>query len=273
MPSLIAEKLGLTLPIFKSGRSGMKGGKPPVHRDPRFLTSGSGKLTGFKVLTNISFELRTGDRLGIVGRNGSGKSTLLSVLGGIYEPTEGELKVDGKVRGIFNLSLGLNNDATGYRNIQMLGLVAGLTLDEIEHKIPEIAEFSELDEFLMMPVSVYSSGMRMRLLFATFTAFRPEILLLDEWLGTGDVNFRQKAGRKMQEIVEDAGIVVLASHNHKLLQENCNVSVWLEGGQIAMYGDTQEVIAAYEDQQAKIKNAKPEEQQSPLKAIEQSHAE
>ena len=272
MPRLTADKLGLTLPIFKSGRSGLKGGKPPVHRDPRFLTSRGGTLTGFRVLSDISFDLRTGDRLGIVGRNGSGKSTLLSVLGGIYEPTEGELRVEGKVRGIFNLSLGLNNNATGYRNIQMLGLVAGLTLDEIEREIPAIAEFSELDDFLMMPVSVYSSGMRMRLLFATFTAFRPEILLLDEWLGTGDANFREKAGKKMQEIVDDAGIVVLASHNHGLLQKNCNITVWLEGGQVAMYGDTAEVIAAYEEQQASLKN-KPSAEVSPVSAIEQSHAE
>lgn len=243
MPELIAENLGLRLPVHAADSGGLKGGQAKA--DERFIFSKAGRPTGFKVLDGISFHLEQGDRLGIVGRNGAGKSMLLKLLGRIYDPTSGRLVIDGSIRGIFNLTLGLKGNSSGYRNIELMGLIAGLSMDEIRERIPEIVDFTELGGFLDMPVHSYSSGMRMRLLFATITSLRPDILLLDEWLGTGDIKFRRKATKRMEEMVQDAGILVLASHNLRLLSEICNKIIWLDKGRIRMAGTPDEIIESY----------------------------
>lgn len=239
MTSITARNLTLTYPM----RFRPEGGRPA---DPdRFVVKPNGLVTGLKVLRDISFSLSAGDRLAIIGRNGAGKSTLLKVLGGILPVDEGELLIEGRVRGLYNIHLGLRPEATGYRNIFLSGLLSGHAPKTIRDKMPEIAAFTELGDFLSMPVSSYSAGMRMRLMFAAATAFDPEILLMDEWLGAGDDLFREKAQERMQELVQKAGILVLASHQQRLLRDTCNKAILLNQGQCVAFGGLEEVLAEY----------------------------
>lgn len=193
-------------------------------------------------LSDITLHLQDGDRVGLIGRNGSGKSTLLRVAAGIYEPLTGNVSISGTIASLFSVGLGMKPDATGYRNIELSALIAGFSKEEIQEQRPRIAEFSELGEYLDMPVRTYSNGMAMRLKFACATAFSPNILLMDEWLGAGDPAFQAKAQKRMRTLVEDAGILMLASHNHKQLAAECNKAIWLDKGVMKAFGPVKEVI-------------------------------
>lgn len=194
-------------------------------------------------LNRLTFKVSKGTKLGIVGRNGSGKSTLLRVLGGIYAPTEGALKVAGNISSLFNIGLGAQPDISGRENILLKGLVKGWSRREVKSKMPDIIEFSELGEFIDLPIRTYSDGMRMRLLFAIATAFSPEILLLDEWIGAGDADFQKKARDRMNSLVDGAGITVIASHNRDLIRRVCDKGIWLHQGTMMAYGSIEEVYA------------------------------
>ena len=194
--------------------------------------SGTGRQRIVRALDGVSFELKAGDRLGLVGPNGAGKTTLLKVLYGIYEPTSGALDVRGKVDALFNINLGFRGEATGRRNIELRGLINGWSPDEIARRMEEIIEFSELGEFIDMPLKSYSQGMSTRLAFSTATSFEPEILLMDEWIGAGDKEFQTKARKRMAELAEKAGIIILASHNDDLIKRTCNLTLTLEKGRV-----------------------------------------
>jgi ABC-type polysaccharide/polyol phosphate transport system ATPase subunit len=217
--------------------------------DHRMIWNKSGRLKGIRALHNISFSLSKGDRLAIVGKNGSGKTTLLQVLAGIISPEVGQISTRGRVTSLININLGIQVEATGHRNITLRGLAAGYSHKEIEKRRREIADFSELGEFLDMPMESYSSGMRMRLTFAIATAFEPEILILDEWLSAGDASFKEKATMRMRDFVEQAGILVLASHSRKLLLDNCEIGMWLDEGRVRAFGDVEAILNEYEVQQ------------------------
>ena len=213
-----------------------------------FLTRGGGnKSESVAALNNICLDLKDGDRLGLIGRNGSGKSTLLRLIAGIYEPQHGHVDVQGIVASLFSIGLASKPEATGYRNIELSGLMAGYNLHEIRELTPAIEKFSGLGEYLGMPVRTYSNGMAMRLRFASGTAFDPDILLMDEWLGAGDPTFQEKAERRMQELVEKAGIMVLASHNHNTIKKNCNKVLWLDQGICRALGGVDDVLTQYTD--------------------------
>ena len=188
-----------------------------------------------RALDEVSFSLQPGDRLGLVGPNGAGKTTLLKVLYGVYTPTSGSLNVNGRVDALFNISLGFRQEATGRRNIVLRGLINGWTIDEINERIEEIIEFSELGDFIEMPMKSYSQGMAARLAFAVATALEPEILLMDEWIGAGDAGFQAKAKERMNQLAEKAGIIVLASHNKNIIEKNCNVVLELEKGAVKSF--------------------------------------
>lgn len=205
-----------------------------------------GQLRGVRAIQDVSFSLKKGDRLAIIGENGSGKTTLLQVLAGILSPETGTIRVQGRITSLININLGVQAEASGHRNITLRALAAGYTNREIAIKRREIAEFSELGEFLHMPLDTYSAGMRMRLIFSIATAFEPEVLILDEWLSAGDIAFREKATRRMNEFVEKAGILVLASHSRKLILDNCEIGLWMEEGRLKAFGPVLEVINAYE---------------------------
>ena len=198
--------------------------------------AGEGRHRYVQALDGVSFELAAGDRLGLIGANGAGKTTLLKVLFGIYEPTGGTLSTVGRVDALFNINLGFRAEATGRRNIELRGLINGWSPDEIASRQEEIIEFSELGDFIDMPLKSYSQGMPARLAFATSTSFRPEILLMDEWIGAGDASFQDKAKRRMNELAEAAGIIVLASHNDDLIKRTCNKLLELEKGRVKSFG-------------------------------------
>ena len=191
---------------------------------------GAGRSQHVSALNGISFSLQAGDRLGLVGRNGAGKTTLLKVLFGIYQPSFGHVDVEGRVDALFNINLGFRPGATGRRNIILRGLVNGWQPEEIEAKIEPIIEFSELGDFIDMPLNSYSQGMAARLAFSIATSFQPEILLMDEWIGAGDPDFQAKARTRMTELTAQAGIIVLASHNKDLLAKTCNKILVLNQG-------------------------------------------
>lgn len=198
-----------------------------------------------KGLNDISLTFRDGDRIGLVGHNGSGKTTLLRVLSGIYTPTSGHAIIDGHCVSLININLGIDPDATGRENIRLRSAMMGMSPKEVNEQFDKIAEFSGLGDFLEMPFRTYSSGMQLRLAFATSTAIRPEILIMDEWLSTGDEDFKERANQRMQQLVGSTKILVLASHSRQLLLENCNRVLWLEHGQLKMDGTPEDVLKAY----------------------------
>ncbi len=245
MSRVLLEDACFSFPIRISHRREL--GKLEGAHDPRILLDRSKKPRYFQVLRNISFELKTGDRLAIIGRNGSGKSTLLRLIHGVYLPDYGRRELEGETDALFELNAGVRPLATGYQNIIYGGLMRGHHRDLIEEKAPEIAEFSQLGEFIHLPISTYSAGMRMRLLFGIATAFDPDILLLDEWISAGDAQFRAKAEQRMNDLVERAGIIVLASHSFRLLRATCNKALWLEQGKIVRFGDMEEVFHQFDE--------------------------
>ena len=244
MTHLAAKNISLVFPLYSRAQSN---GLPDTElHDDRIILSPKGRILGVRALDNVSFSLEAGDRLAIIGRNGSGKTTLLQVLAGIMPPDRGEVVTEGKATNLININLGMQAEATGHRNITLRGLAAGHSRSDIEVRRSDIARFSELGEFLDMPVETYSAGMRMRLNFAIATAFEPEILLLDEWLSAGDASFRQKATDRMNSFVGKAGILVLASHSRKLLLDNCNRAIWMDGGKVRAEGDVKSLLDSYE---------------------------
>ncbi|THD76996.1 MAG: ABC transporter ATP-binding protein [Phenylobacterium sp.] len=186
--------------------------------------------TEVTALTKLNVELRAGDRLGLIGHNGSGKTTLLRALSGAYEPDDGMIDVHGRIAALLDLSLGIDPSATGYDNIRLRGRIAGLSAKEIDSRMDEIADFTGLGPFLSMPVKTYSAGMQARLAFAAATAVEADVLLMDEWIAVGDSDFQKLAHKRLLNLVERAGILVLASHDLDLLRLYCNKVMRLEGG-------------------------------------------
>ena len=178
-------------------------------------------------LQSITLELKEGDRLGVMGPNGAGKSTLLRVIAGIYTPTSGSVKVEGRIASLIDISLGMALEASGFENIRMRGVMMGLTLKEIKSLEEEIAEFTELGPYLNMPIRSYSTGMHMRLGFAVSTAVPADILLMDEWLSVGDEAFKVKAEKRLEEYVKKSSILVIASHSKETIQKLTNQTLAL----------------------------------------------
>jgi ABC-type polysaccharide/polyol phosphate transport system ATPase subunit len=207
-----------------------------------------------RALDGLSLELRAGDRLALVGHNGSGKSTLLRVLAGIYHPDAGSVSSDQPVSGIFNMHLGFRQEATGYRNIVLKGLVAGRSRAEIERMLPSISEFTGLGPYLDMPLQTYSQGMAMRLAFAVTTAFSNQILVMDEWIGAGDAQFIQKARERMMGRVEASRILVLASHSVDMARSICNRAIYMQLGQVVEIGPFEAVLARYASDMALVRS-------------------
>ena len=204
----------------------------------------AGKVV-IKALDGVSFEIREGDRIALLGHNGSGKTTLLRTLAGIYEPVSGEMRTTGRVFPLFDLQLGMDQDATGIENIWMRGKMLGLSTQEIGDAIDDIAEFTELGDYLQMPIRTYSLGMMLRLAFAISTAVTPEILLLDEMIGAGDAAFLVRANDRLKNFLSRTGILVLASHSIIMLRQWCNKGMLLEKGKLVAFGPLEEVIASY----------------------------
>jgi ABC-2 type transport system ATP-binding protein len=205
----------------------------------------SGKAV-VKAIDGVSFSLRQGDRVGIIGHNGAGKTTLLRTLAGIYEPIRGRLSVSGAVTPMFSLSDGMDQDATGYENIVLRGVVLGFSAKLIARHIDDIAAFSELGDYLDMPVRTYSTGMFVRLGFAIATALEPDILIMDEMIGAGDAKFLNRAQARLQRMIERSQILVVATHGTNILRTWCNKAMLLDHGKLLYFGSVEEALARYE---------------------------
>ncbi|WP_134497454.1 ABC transporter ATP-binding protein [Microvirga pakistanensis] len=246
MPLIRLENVTLDFPLVstKSRKAALQSQSPGTAVGGQLAAAQSGQLR-VRALEGLSLSLNPGDRLALIGHNGAGKSTLLRVMAGLYAPTQGQAVVVGRVAPLLNLSFGLDMEATGLDNIFVRGLFLGMSRAEIKEKLNSIAEFSELGEFLDLPMRTYSSGMRARLAFAISTHVDADILLLDEVVATGDAAFFRKASQQLENVASQAKILVLASHSNKVLRGLCNKAVLLEHGRLKAIGAVDEVLEAY----------------------------
>ncbi|HEY1980241.1 MAG TPA: ABC transporter ATP-binding protein [Xanthobacteraceae bacterium] len=245
MATIIANEVVLDFPIYGMQRSfrralferaagGLINKKDSQHRQ-----------VSVTALTGVSLQLNDGDRLGLVGHNGAGKSSLLKVLAGVYQPTSGQVWVDGKISSVFDLAPAIDSEDTGYETIITAGMLLGMSRSEIESKVADIEEFSELGEYLSLPIRTYSMGMTTRLGFSLATVLEPEILLLDEGIGAGDARFTDRAAARLQELASQSAILVLASHSDELIRSICNKAALLRSGAIVKLGTVDEVLLDY----------------------------
>ncbi len=245
MSSIHLEKVSVQFPLYGGAARSLRN---------RVVSSATGGRIGsdarartcVQALSQVSLKIEHGERVALVGHNGAGKTTLLRVLAGIYAPQTGRVVVHGKLAPLFDVGLGMDGEATGYDNIRLRGLYLGLTRREIESRIDEIADFTELGGFLDMPIRTYSAGMQARLAFAICTSVDPDILLLDEGIGTGDAAFMAKADARLARFVARAGILVLASHSDGLLSRLCSRALRLDQGRLVDDGPLDEVTRRYQ---------------------------
>lgn len=225
------------------------------------IVHGKHELTEVESLKNINLFLKEGERLALIGHNGSGKTTLLRVMAKVYYPVQGKVSVRGKITSLLDSMLGMDGEATGIENIKLRGLFLGFKPKQMNRYMEEIIEFSELGEFIYMPVRTYSSGMVLRLAFAISTCVQPEILLMDEWMSVGDDHFRAKAERRLEEFIRKAGILVLATHDKSLAERVCGKHVYLEHGHIINHTTFVKHDQLLRQQLIHQQQAKQEEQQ------------
>lgn len=237
------DDVGVEIPIYDASTRSLKNSILAATGGGRLLSSADRVVV--KALEQVNLEFHHGDRIGLIGHNGAGKSTLLRVLAGVYEPTCGTIRSRGRMAPLFDLALGMDMEGTGIENIRLRGLMLGMSRRQIEARLEEIADFTELGDYLSMPVRTYSSGMRLRLAFAVSTCIDADILLLDEWLSVGDTHFVEKASRRLRDLVNRSGLLVLASHNDKLIRSVCNKAVFLEKGRVSAFGPCDEVLRSY----------------------------
>jgi len=244
MASIQFIQAGVEIPIFNANSRSLKSNFIHIATGGRLSEDARGHVV-VRALHNLNFNFVDGDRVGLIGHNGAGKSTLLRVLNGVYAPTQGKALRSGNIYSLIDVSLGIDHEATGRENIYLRGALLGLSKKEINAHLDEIIAFSELGEFIDMPLRTYSSGMHLRLAFSVSTVIQPEILLMDEWLSVGDEGFKHKAESRLAELVESSKILVIASHSRDLILKTCNRVLWLEHGMIKMDGAPDEVCAAY----------------------------
>lgn len=209
------------------------------------LVKGKLKFDEFFALKNVTLDVMPGDFYGLIGLNGSGKSTLLKVISGVYKPTTGSCTVRGSIAPLIELGAGFDMDLTARENIYLNGAVLGFTPKYIDENFDEIVEFSELQDFLDVPLKNYSSGMVARIAFAIATITKPDILIADEILSVGDFLFQQKCEKRMQELMSGGTTVILVSHSIEQIERMCNKVTWLEHGVVKMSGTTEDVCGAY----------------------------
>lgn len=230
MAKIVLENVGVDFPLFGKSAKSLKSSVIGAVVGGRFSQSAS--LTTIKALHSINLELNDGDRVGLIGHNGAGKSTFLRVLAGIYKPSAGEFYSEGKVVSLIDQSAGLNPIATGVENIFLRGLTLGGTKKELNQRVEEIREFTGLGEFLDLPINIYSTGMMARLNFAISTCLQPEILIVDEGIGAGDAEFQSKAQERINKIMGNSKIVVIASHSPDIINSYCNKILTFDKGSI-----------------------------------------
>ena len=211
--------------------------------DARIVRKGGAQVC--QTLKDVSLEIHSGERVGLIGSNGAGKTSLLRVLAGIYAPTRGRYESGGDISTLFAATVGMEDNASGRENIFLAGRTLGFSRAQISGVTEDIISFAELGEFIDHPIRLYSAGMKTRLGFAIATAIQPEIVLIDEVFGAGDINFYKKANERIRRIIESAGIIVLASHSPTIIGNNCDRVIWVDQGEIRFDGDTDEGLRHY----------------------------
>lgn len=239
-PSIILDNVTLDLPIYDRSSFSLKSNLI------RGLVGSGLKeeagLTYVRALNSISLTIRKGERIGLVGHNGAGKTTLLKTIAGIYQPSQGSIRSNGRITPLIDITMGMNPEATGYENILIRGLYLGHSLQEIHERMDHIIAFSELGDYIGLPIRTYSAGMMSRLFFSVSTAFEAEILLLDEGIIAGDPAFNEKASHYLFDYTGRAGILLLASHSKSLMHMFCNKGIRLKGGAIEAQGEIEELF-------------------------------
>jgi lipopolysaccharide transport system ATP-binding protein len=200
-----------------------------------------------EALRNVSLSIKQGDCVGVVGHNGAGKSTFLKVLAGVYQPTKGQVRCEGEVYGVFDLSQGMHGERSGRENITLLALLRGRTRKDVEARMSDMIAFSDLGAFIDLPVRTYSSGMRLRLAFSVATCWQPDVLLLDEVIGVGDQAFMKSAQERLHQLIESSRVSVVATHSEQTVRDFCNRVLVLDHGGVAYFGDVVGGLDHYRD--------------------------
>ena len=247
MARMVANGLSVDFPLYHGSSRSLK--KTVFAAAAGRLGEDRQRRTVVQALRDISFTLRSGDRLGLVGTNGAGKTTLLRTLAGIYEPVCGRVTVDGSLNALLDTQFGMNPELTGRENILLRGLYNGLSKAAIARLEDDVQEFAELGEFLDLPVRFYSSGMVVRLGFALATAINPQVLLMDEWFMAGDMRFLAKAMGRLENVVHGSEILVLSSHQNQAVRSWCSRVIWLDHGRIRADGPVDEIMDMYMERQ------------------------
>lgn len=199
-----------------------------------------------KAIDNVSIDINEGDRVGLIGHNGAGKSTMLKLLSKIYEPTSGIADISGEISSLTDITMGMDAESSGYDNILMRCILMGMTYKEANEKVQEIVDFSELEQYINLPIRTYSTGMYLRLAYTIATCVAPDILIMDEMIGAGDSSFIHKAKIRSIELIKKTKIMVISSHDMSIMRDICNRGIWLEKGKVCMDGTIDEVIIAYQ---------------------------
>lgn len=244
MACIEVENVSLTYPIYGANARSFKSSLINMVTGGR-LENNSGKMV-VEALKDVSFTLEKGDRLALLGHNGAGKSTLLKVLASIYEPTTGFVNVKGRLNCLFDIMMGMDHELNGYENIMLRGLILGLSKPEIRKIVPQVEEFSELGEFMKMPIKSYSAGMKVRLAFGIITHVFSEILLIDEIVNVGDAKFIEKAKAQIKNLIHQSDFMVLSTHDFNIVKELCNKALWLENGIVKCFGKVEDVMNIYQ---------------------------
>jgi lipopolysaccharide transport system ATP-binding protein len=216
------QNVSVQIPVFSNNSRSIKNSFLKKFSNEKNL------IQSVKALNSVNLDLKDGDRLGIMGPNGSGKSTLLRTIAGVYRPTSGSIKVQGRIASLIDIFLGMEMEATGFENIRMRGIMMGMKLKQIKLIEEDIADFTELGKFLELPVRTYSTGMHMRLGFAVSTIIPADIILMDEWLSVGDSNFLIKAEKRLKDFIKKSSILVIASHSEELISKLTSQTLRLE---------------------------------------------
>jgi lipopolysaccharide transport system ATP-binding protein len=232
---LVFDNVTIQYPIYNSRSMSLRNHLVRISTGGR-IEGEAGQVHIVTALKNVNFTINKGDYVGLIGHNGAGKSTLLRTMAGVYAPVEGRIKRQGRIATMLELGTGMDPELSGYENITRMSMLLGMPRGEIEKNIAEIREFTQLGDFLELPVRTYSSGMATRLMFAVATSTRPDILLVDEMFGTGDAEFQARAKKRMEELIRSVGIFVFASHNSELVLQYCNRFFLLEHGNVREVG-------------------------------------
>lgn len=237
-------KVNVDIPVFNSQGRSLKKAVMGIATGGKIGLTESGK-TIIRSLHNINLTILPHERVGLIGHNGAGKSTLLRVLSKVYTPSSGEAIIEGKIGSLIDISLGIDGEATGIENIFLRAALLGIPKKEVEKALPDIINFTQLGNFLEMPVRTYSTGMHMRLAFAVSTMISPDILIMDEWLSVGDEAFQKTAESRLNKLIERSNVLIIASHSRQLIEKCCTRVIWLEHGEIKMDDSPQKVCPHY----------------------------